>query len=133
MYTCKASEEDQKAIWNNLNVTWEELDAKITAIKPELNNMSAYCVSKASVALYASIVANKYPNIKSSTAEPGVVDTAIVADFTRAKVSTEVGTTSIRHCLFAELKGNGWFYGCDGLRSPLLTERNGGDPEYDGN
>ena len=89
MYTCKASEEDQKAIWNNLNVTWEELDAKITAIKPELNNMSAYCVSKASVALYASIVANKYPNIKSSTAEPGVVDTAIVADFTRAKVSTD--------------------------------------------
>ena len=132
MYTIKVSEEDQKAVWNNPNVTWEELDAKITAVIPDLNNGSAYTFSKGAVAINASIVANKYPNIKSSTAEPGVVDTAIVADFTRAKVSKDWGTVSIRHCLFAELKNNGWFYGCDGLRSPLLTARNGGDPEYDG-
>ena len=89
MYTGNVCEEDQKAVWNNPKVTLEELEAKITAVKPDLNNGSAYALSKGAVAIYASIVANKYPNIKSSTAEPGVVDTAIVADFTRAKVSTD--------------------------------------------
>ena len=29
MYAGKASEEDQKAVWNNQDLTWEVLDAKV--------------------------------------------------------------------------------------------------------
>ena len=38
-------------------------------------------MSKAAVAIYARVLANQYPNIKSSSISPGLVDTAIVADF----------------------------------------------------
>ena len=61
-----------------------------------------------------------------------MVDTALAADFGGNKKTPEEGTVSIRHCLFNELKGNGWYYGSDGLRSPLLTGRNPGEPAYDG-
>ena len=81
MYAGKASEEDQKAVWNNQDLTWEVLDAKIQEVKPNLNDMMAYAMSKAAVAIYARVLANQYPNIKSSSISPGLVDTAIVADF----------------------------------------------------
>ena len=35
-------------------------------------------------------------------------------------------------CLFDELPGNGFYYGSDGLRSPLHFMREPGEPEYDG-
>ena len=42
----------------------------------------------------------------------------------------EEGTVSILHCPFNELKGNGFFYGSDALRSPLHFMRDPGTPEY---
>jgi len=133
MYCGKASEEDQKAIWNNPDCTWDQLHEKITADRPELNDMRAYSLSKAAVAIYAAILAKQYPNLKCSTISPGVVDTAIVADFKMGKVTVEEGTKSIRHCLFNDLKGNGWYWGEDCLRSPLHKGRKAGEAEYDGN
>ena len=52
-----------------------------------------------------------------------MVDTALAADFSGNKLTPEQGTLSIRHCLFNELAGNGWYYGSDGVRSPLLKVR----------
>jgi hypothetical protein len=49
-----------------------------------------------------------------------------------ADLTPEQGTLSIRHCLFNELQGNGWYYGSDAKRSPLHLRRNPGEPEYDG-
>ena len=42
------------------------------------------------------------------------------------------GTVSTMKCLFDDLPGNGFFYECDGLRSPLHVERKPGEPEYNG-
>ena len=44
----------------------------------------------------------------------------------------EKGTVSTMKCLFDELPGNGFYYGSDGLRSPLHFMREPGVPEYDG-
>ena len=44
----------------------------------------------------------------------------------------EEGTVSTMKCLFDELPGNGFYYGSDGVRSPLHFMRNPGEPEYDG-
>ena len=44
----------------------------------------------------------------------------------------EEGTVSTMRCLFHELPGNGFYYECDGLRSPLHVVRNPGAPEYHG-
>ena len=42
------------------------------------------------------------------------------------------GTVSTMKCLFDDLPGNGFFYECDGLRSPLHVARKLGEPEYNG-
>ena len=43
------------------------------------------------------------------------------------------GTVSLRKCLFDDLSGkSGYFWGSDGLRSPLHCGRNPGEEEYDG-
>jgi hypothetical protein len=44
----------------------------------------------------------------------------------------EKGTVSIKHLLFAEDVGSGWYYGSDAVRSPLHYMRNPGEPAYDG-
>lgn len=47
--------------------------------------------------------------------------------------STHDGASCPLHLLLAEnLKGNGWFYGSDSLRSPLDRYRDPGDPEFEG-
>ena len=49
-----------------------------------------------------------------------------------AKLTPEQGTVSIRHCLFADLKGNGWYYGSDAIRSPAYPSRDPGQSPFDG-
>ena len=47
-----------------------------------------------------------------------------------AKLTPEQGTVSLRHCLFKELKGNGFYYGSDAVRSPLHVLRNPGEDAF---
>ena len=54
-YAGKVSEDDQKAFWNNPDVTWEQLDAKMQAVLPDINDMMAYAMSKAAVAIYSAV------------------------------------------------------------------------------
>ena len=45
----------------------------------------------------------------------------------------EAGTLAIKKCLFDMPKEeSGWYYGSDGVRSPLHFMRNPGEPAYDG-
>jgi carbonyl reductase 1 len=41
------------------------------------------------------------------------------------------GTVSCMRCLFGEVV-SGYYYGSDGLRSPLTVTRDPGTPEYEG-
>ena len=49
-----------------------------------------------------------------------------------ASKTPEEGTVAIKHLLLGSLKGNGWYYGSDAVRSPYHFMRNPGEPEYDG-
>jgi hypothetical protein len=69
------------------------------------------------------------PQIMTSCVSPGFIDTAIVKGFGATKTPDE-GTVSIKKCLFEELGGNGWYWGSDGLRSPLHVMRSPGEPEF---
>ena len=53
-------------------------------------------------------------------------------DFQGNKKPVEEGTVSIKHCLFADLDGNGWYYGSDAVRSPLHYMRSPGEPAFTG-
>lgn len=96
-----------------------------------LDSMKGYGVSKACLAAYTGWMAKQHPTLKISCCTPGFINTAIVQGFGATK-SPEEGTRSIRHCLFEELGGSGWYFGSDAVRSPLHFMRNPGEPEFDG-
>lgn len=135
MFTGKQSAEDNKAMWMNPEWTWDQLHAKLQELLPTIEPFPAYALSKGAVSTYTMMCAHQHPHLKINSITPGLVDTAIVAGMDQfgAKITPEEGTKSIRHCLFADLKGNGWYYGSDALRSPWDRARKAGDPEWDGN
>ena len=47
-----------------------------------------------------------------------------------AEDGPDVGAVTMRHALFSELGGNGWFYNQDSKRGPYDAMRNPGDAEY---
>ena len=68
--------------------------------------------------MYTAFLASTHPYLKINAVSPGFID--------------KQGTFSIRHCLFNDLNGNGWYYGSDAKRSPLHYMRNPGEPEFKG-
>jgi len=93
--------------------------------------MHAYGISKCLLSLYTEAFAKEYPNIWSSSITPGFIDTKICTGLGASKPPEE-GTISIRHCLFKDLEGNGWFYGSDAIRSPLWPIRSPGQAPFTG-
>ena len=75
-----------------------------------------------------------------SSVTPGFVETGMTSLVPKTvpgkgfgtKVSTDEGTLSTRHTLFAQLGGSGWYYGADGIRSPLHVLRIAGEPAFYG-
>ena len=91
----------------------------------------AYGLSKAGLTAYAMLLAHLHPRLVVSSCSPGFINTKMTAGF-GAKLEPKDGTKSLKHCLFSELGGNGWYFGSDGVRSPLHVMRNPGEPAYDG-
>lgn len=120
---------DVKQLLSDPNIEWDQIDVLAQAS----GGNNAYGLSKASLSAYSMLLAKAYPNILTTTISPGFIDTAIVRGYGARKPPTE-GTVSIRHCLFADRSriGNGYYYGSDGLRSPLTTTRDPGTPEFTG-
>lgn len=111
--------------------TWEEIEAHLKSVDPKSTPMSGYGLSKALLANYTSYLAKQNPDLKVNCCSPGFIDTAIVKGMGASKTPEE-GTVAAKHLLFGELAGNGWYYGSDGVRSPLHFMRNPGEPAYDG-
>lgn len=94
--------------------------------------VTAYCLSKAAMTAYHMILAAENQNLVVSTCSPGFIATKMTAGF-GASLTPEQGTVSLLKCLFGDLGAcKGWYYGSDGLRSPLNASRNPGEPEYEG-
>ena len=81
--------------------------------------------------MYTAFLASTFPYLKINAVSPGFIDTALTKGY-GATLKPEQGTVSIRHCLFNDLNGNGWYYGSDAKRSPLHYMRNPGEPEFKG-
>ena len=77
------------------------------------------------------LLAKMNPKLLISCCTPGFIDTKLTAGFGATKTPEE-GTVAIKNCLFGQLDGSGWYYGSDGVRSPLHFMRSPGEPEYDG-
>lgn len=134
------TDEETRMTLTSKDATWEQLEA--LCAKPIGSGFGgAYGLSKAGVSAYTMILARGHPNLLVSSLSPGFIDTKIVAfpgmfclkfcGCVRMKPPEE-GTVSIRHCLFGDLAGSGFYFGSDALRSPLDHMRNPGDPAFTG-
>ena len=112
--------------------SWDALE---TAVKSAVaaNNVgwgNGYGLSKAALSAFTVIQAKLYPNLKVLSLSPGFIDTPMTAGF-GARLTPEQGCVSSIKCLFGEVT-SGFYYGSDGLRSPLTMTRDPGTPEYQG-
>ena len=130
----------QKKPLMDADVTWEQIEAVLKVerdggfTRDESSQRPGWCaygLSKAALTAYAMLLGRTYPQLVVSSCSPGFINTKMTAGW-GAKLEPEDGTKSLKHCLFSELGGTGWYFGSDGLRSPLHVMRNPGEPAYDG-
>jgi NAD(P)-dependent dehydrogenase (short-subunit alcohol dehydrogenase family) len=129
---------DVQVLMSSEPESWEQIESWIatsadgkSGIKSKADNRKGYGLSKALLASYTMLLAKEHPEWLSSCCAPGFIDTKLVAGFGATKPPAE-GTPAMKHCLFGELQGNGWYYGSDAVRSQLHVMRNPGEPPYDG-
>ena len=123
-----------KALYCNPDITWEQLDESVRAnLASGHGNMGMfadYGLSKAGLTALTMVQAKLYPNLKVVSLTPGFIATDMTKGF-NAKLTPEQGCVSILKCLFENVT-SGYYYGSDGLRSPLTCTRDPGMPEYEG-
>lgn len=125
-------DKDHQKFFTRADVTWESLEEYLAQnIGSVEGTWPTYGFSKAAVNSYAMVLANKYPNILTSAFNPGFTATSLTAGMGATRTPEE-GCQSARLCLLNKLDGNGWFYGSDGLRSPLHCAREPGSPAFQG-
>lgn len=119
----------QKVLFTSADSTWEQLEAAVVKALPTASG-SGYGLSKAGLCAYTLQQAKAWPNLVCTSLSPGFINTKMTAGF-GARLTPEQGTVSLLKCLFGEVT-SGWYYGSDGLRSPLTVTRDPGTPEYTG-
>jgi len=117
--------------WDQIGSFAQLSEDGTTGLGSGADTMSGYGLSKALLSSYTMLLAKEHPEWKSSCCSPGFISTKLTRGWGDGK-SPEDGTLAIKHCLFDELEGNGWYYGSDGVRSPYHFMRNPGEPVYDG-
>ena len=108
--------------------------------------MGVYGMSKALLNCLTVIYARE--GVACNACTPGMIATDLVFDaapwwvpnfiapvlakYVVGAKTPDEGTVAPLKLIFGELRGNGRFYGSDGLRSPLDVYRKPGAPEYEG-
>lgn len=117
-------EPSTKDLFTSKTSTWEELEAGVLSYEP------SYGLTKAGLTAYTIQQSVKWPNLVCTSLSPGFINTRMTAGY-GARLTPEQGTVSLVKCLFGDVT-SGFYYGSDGLRSPLTVTRDPGTPEYEG-
>jgi NAD(P)-dependent dehydrogenase (short-subunit alcohol dehydrogenase family) len=123
----------------NLMAEAEGMPSRQALEKAGLGDGSAYGFSKACANTLTLIQARMLPQHLVNACTPGFIETELTRPIAVARGMTpeEMGMKSVEHGTVAPLKllcdpikSSGWYYGSDGLRSPLHEYRAPGAPEY---
>lgn len=125
-------DEATKALFSNPEVSFEQIDkaCKVVVEAGDVGFGAGYGFSKAALVALTMVQAKAYPHLTISSMSPGFIDTPMTKGF-GAKLTPEQGCISAIKCLFGDVT-TGYYYGSDGLRSPLTCTRDPGTPEYEG-
>ena len=148
--TCNAAMQhfflDAQATWPRLAALVDECiaidgDHKAAFAAKGLADGSAYGLSKAIANTYTLLLAREHPNLRINACTPGFIETDMTRHYAESQRKSPAelgmqppaaGTKAPLHLLFAELEGNGRFYGSDAQRSPLDRYRSPGSPPHTG-
>lgn len=134
---------DKQLTWPRLRAFIDECvalgeDPKSFAAKG-LGDGAPYGLSKACANTYTLILAREHPNLRVNACTPGFIATDMTLHYAAGRSPAEAGmkppsegAKAPMHLLFAELEGNGHYYGSDAKRSPLDRYRSPGSPAYTG-
>lgn len=128
----KGQDAPTKALFSDPKLTFSALEAAVKA-NVEANNVgwgNGYGLSKAALSALTLVHAGTYPSLKVVSLSPGFINTPMTAGF-NARLTPEQGCVSALKCLFEPVT-SGFYYGSDGLRSPMTMTRDPGTPEYGG-
>jgi NAD(P)-dependent dehydrogenase (short-subunit alcohol dehydrogenase family) len=150
-FVAKCSDERRRFFLDG-GTEWAALEALIKECLPlqgdpsafekrGLGDGNAYGLSKACTNTYTLQLARRYPNLSINACTPGFIETDMTRGYasSQGKTPREIGMKTPDdgarcplHLLFAELEGNGRYYGSDCKRSPLDRYREPGSPPYTG-
>ena len=121
-----------KALFSGDGLTVESLEAAIKTCIASGNVGwgNGYGISKAALSAYTIVQARQHPALTIASISPGFIDTPMTQGF-GARLTPEQGCVSALKCLFEPIT-SGFYYGSDGMRSPLTMTRDPGMPEYQG-
>ena len=119
-----------KFLFTHPDLTFDLLDKYIQENLAK-NTEKVYGFSKASLCALTLVQAKTYPKLIVTSLSPGFIDTPMTKGY-GAKLTPEQGCLSSLKCLFGQTVKSGYYYGSDGLRSPLTVSRDPGTPEYQG-
>lgn len=122
--------DDVKNLFTSKTSTFNELKNAVEQHLPSAS-MSGYGLSKAGLTAYTIQQSIEFPNLICTSLSPGFIQTKMTDGF-GATLTPEEGTVSLIKCLFSNDVVSGYYYGSDGLRSPLTCTRDPGTPEYGG-
>lgn len=147
-FVAQCTEKYQKLL-TDPELTWETLDSLIrhaldskgreNLINLGLGDGSSYGFSKACANALTLIQSREHPGMKVNACTPGFIETDLTRPMAQSRGLSpqEMGMKPVEHgtvaplkLLAAGLKTTGWYYGSDGLRSPLHEYRAPGAPEY---
>jgi NAD(P)-dependent dehydrogenase (short-subunit alcohol dehydrogenase family) len=141
-YVSKVGEE-QRRFFMDGSISWDRLRAFIDerVAANDVAGENAYGFSKACTNLYTMILARENPNLRINACSPGFIETDLTKGYVASSGKSAVdlgmkppsaGAVAPTHLLFADLEGNGRYYGSDAKRSPLDRYRSPGSPAYEG-
>ena len=134
----------RQAFFTDPETSWRALDAFMQQCESEadldahgMGGGAAYGFSKACANLLTMILAKRHPDLLVNACTPGYIDTDLGRETLHGRTPAEAGMKRpadgarvILQLLFAEPRGRGWYFGSDGLRSPMDRYRAPGAPEY---
>lgn len=143
---------ERQALLTSDDVTWAQIesfmDECVAAAEAagsfgdtDIGDGSAYGLSKACLNAYTIALARGNPELTINACTPGFIETGMTRPFAQRQGKSpeemgmkppEEGTTAQMRLLFGDPGGSGWYFGSDGVRSPMHRYRSPGDPPYTG-
>mmetsp|Transcript_78519 Transcript_78519/g.127403 ORF Transcript_78519/g.127403 Transcript_78519/m.127403 type:complete len:329 (+) Transcript_78519:2-988(+) len=120
-----------KRVFTDPNVQWEEIEKTMQEALTGSFVGEAYGFSKACLNAYTQWFAKQHPALIINACTPGFIATDLTKGM-GATNSPEIGAVVPVALVMGAPQGPGFYFGSDGVRSPLDRYRGPGDPPYVG-